>query len=71
MAVVRVSGQDLTPSDAREIAEYLKTCNIDYERWQAGFPVAADATAEEKSLRRTGDRREIHALSVNCGFPFV
>ncbi len=47
MAVVRVSDQDLTLRDDREIAEYLKTCNIDYERWQAGFPVAADATAEE------------------------
>ena len=46
MAVVRIYDQDRTLTEKEEIARYLATCGIDYERWQPRHPVANDAPAE-------------------------
>jgi 1,2-dihydroxy-3-keto-5-methylthiopentene dioxygenase len=46
MAVLRIYDQDRTLTDNEEIASYLATCGIDYERWQPSHPVAEDAPAE-------------------------
>src|SRR5215475_11148323 len=46
MAVLRIYEQDRTLTDEQQIAKYLATCGIDYERWQPSHPVAEDAPAE-------------------------
>ena len=45
MAVIRITDQDRTINDQQEIAAYLATCGIDYERWTA-HDVPADAPAQ-------------------------
>jgi len=46
MALVRIFDPDRTLTGEPEIASYLATCGIDYERWQPSHPVAEDAPAE-------------------------
>ena len=47
MALVRIFDEDRTLTNQQEIAAYLATCGIDYERWLPNHPVADDAPAEE------------------------
>jgi 1,2-dihydroxy-3-keto-5-methylthiopentene dioxygenase len=47
MAVVRIPSEDRTLSDPVEIAEYLATCGIDYERWLPREAVSPEAPPEE------------------------
>ena len=65
MALVRIIEEDRTLSDSQAIAEYLKTCGIDYEQWQLGYPVAADAPAEEILSAYS---REIGELKARGGY---
>jgi len=46
MALVRIFDPDRTLTGEPEIASYLATCGIDFERWQPSHPVAEDAPAE-------------------------
>jgi len=46
MALVRICDEDRTLKDEQEIANYLATLGIDYERWQPEHIVAEDAPAE-------------------------
>lgn len=47
MAVVRVIEERSTITNPREIAVYLKGCNIDYEQWQTAYPIEDDTPSEE------------------------
>lgn len=48
MAIVHVSEKHLTLKDSVEIADYLVSIGIDYERWDIGEPrVSVDASDEE------------------------
>jgi 1,2-dihydroxy-3-keto-5-methylthiopentene dioxygenase len=47
MAVVTIPDQERTITDLEQIKAFLAGIGIDYERWEAGASVAADAPAEE------------------------
>jgi 1,2-dihydroxy-3-keto-5-methylthiopentene dioxygenase len=47
MALVRIPTEKRSIAGPAEIAKYLATMGIDYERWEAGEPVAQSAPAEE------------------------
>jgi 1,2-dihydroxy-3-keto-5-methylthiopentene dioxygenase len=47
MAVVRIADENKTLIVFQEVKQYLAGMGIDYERWNASRPVAADAPAEE------------------------
>ena len=47
MAVVTVPDKNLVLSEEKEIADYLATIDIDYERWENEKNVSADASADE------------------------
>ncbi|HEY0366230.1 MAG TPA: cupin domain-containing protein [Pyrinomonadaceae bacterium] len=47
MAVVSIPDQNRTLRNLEEIAEYLSTIGIDYERWDTSHPVPPNATAEQ------------------------
>lgn len=47
MAVVRIPDENRSLTDRAEIARYLASIGIDYERWEPGEPVATSAPAEE------------------------
>jgi len=47
MAVVRIVDEERTLREIPEIAAYLSTLGIAYERWEPSRPVAADAPAAE------------------------
>jgi 1,2-dihydroxy-3-keto-5-methylthiopentene dioxygenase len=47
MAVVTVPDKNLVLRDEKEIADYLASINIDYERWENVKNVSADASADE------------------------
>ena len=65
MAIVRIADQDRTLTEEREIAAYLATCDIDYERWTPSHTLAADAPAEE-ILSAYGE--EIERLKARGGY---
>src|SRR5262247_1696521 len=65
MAVVRIYDQDRTLTEKEEIARYLATCGIDYERWQPRHPVANDAPAE---VILCAYQNEIEQLKVRGGY---
>ncbi|HSS18936.1 MAG TPA: hypothetical protein VLL54_02575 [Pyrinomonadaceae bacterium] len=46
MAVVQIFDESRTLSDAKEVAEYLATCGIDYQRWSPSHAVAENAPPE-------------------------
>lgn len=47
MAVVTVPDKNLVLRDEKEIADYLASINIDYERWENVKNVSSDASADE------------------------
>ena len=47
MAIIRIPDENRTLHKVAEIKAYLASINIDYERWEAGQPVAPDAPPEE------------------------
>src|SRR5262245_64973670 len=47
MAYIRIPDENRTLSDQTEVAQYLATFGIDYERWNPAQPVAAGASSEE------------------------
>jgi 1,2-dihydroxy-3-keto-5-methylthiopentene dioxygenase len=47
MALVRIPAERRSLTESAEIASYLATMGIDYERWEASEPVAQSAPAEE------------------------
>ena len=47
MAIVNVPDKNLTLRDSREIADYLATIGIDYERWETNREVSPDASEAE------------------------
>ena len=47
MALVRIPTEKRSIAEPAEIAKYLATMGIDYERWEAGEPVAQSAPTEE------------------------
>jgi 1,2-dihydroxy-3-keto-5-methylthiopentene dioxygenase len=47
MAIVTIPDENRTLRDAGEIAEYLSSLGIDYERWDPAHPVSANAPAEQ------------------------
>jgi 1,2-dihydroxy-3-keto-5-methylthiopentene dioxygenase len=47
MALVRIPAEKRSIAEPAEIANYLATMGIDYERWEASQPVAQSAPAEE------------------------
>lgn len=47
MALVRIPDEKRSLTEPAEIAGYLATMGIDYERWQATVPIAQSAPAEE------------------------
>lgn len=47
MAVVTVPDKNLVLREEKEIADYLATIGIDYERWENVKKVSADASADE------------------------
>jgi 1,2-dihydroxy-3-keto-5-methylthiopentene dioxygenase len=47
MAVVTIPDKNLTLTDAAEIKDRLAAIGIDYERWENGAKVSADASPEE------------------------
>jgi 1,2-dihydroxy-3-keto-5-methylthiopentene dioxygenase len=47
MALVRIPAEKRSIAEPAEIASYLATMGIDYERWEPSAPVAQSAPAEE------------------------
>lgn len=47
MALVRIPDENRSIAQASEIASYLATVGIDYERWETSVPVPESAPAEE------------------------
>jgi 1,2-dihydroxy-3-keto-5-methylthiopentene dioxygenase len=47
MAIVRIPGENRTLHEIADITAYLASIQIEYERWEAAHPVAADAPSEE------------------------
>lgn len=47
MALMRIPDEKRSLTEPAEIAGYLATMGIDYERWQATVPIAQSAPAEE------------------------
>ena len=65
MAVVRVPEENRTISEPAAIQQFLAAAGIDYERWEAGHPVGADAPAEEILAAY---QQEIEALKKSGGY---
>jgi 1,2-dihydroxy-3-keto-5-methylthiopentene dioxygenase len=65
MALVQIFHEGRTVTGAQEIADYLRACGIDYERWQPAHPVGEDATPEE-ILQAYAN--EIEALKARGGY---
>lgn len=47
MALVRIPSENRTITEPSEIAAFLATAGIQFERWEASIPVANNAPAEE------------------------
>ncbi len=65
MAIVTIPNENRTIQDQNEVADYLSTIGIDYERWEPGRQVAEDAAAEEVLAAYTV---EIEALKARGGY---
>ncbi len=65
MAIVTIPDEDRTIKDPHEIADYLASIGIDYERWEPSHPIAAGAPAEE-ILAAYSD--EIEKLKARGGY---
>ena len=65
MALVQIFNEGRTLTDAQEVAEYLTTVGIDYERWLPDHPVSADAPPED-ILRAYSN--EIEELKARGGY---
>jgi 1,2-dihydroxy-3-keto-5-methylthiopentene dioxygenase len=47
MAIVTIPDENRTLEDPSSVTEYLSSIGIEYERWDTGRPVAANAPAEQ------------------------
>lgn len=65
MALVTIPDENKTLTDRREIAAYLTTVGINYERWLPSHTVAADAAPEEILRAYAG---EIEKLKARGGY---
>ena len=65
MALVTICDDDRTLSDDNEVAAYLGSVGIDYERWTPAHPVALDAPGDEILGAYA---QEIETLKVRGGY---
>jgi 1,2-dihydroxy-3-keto-5-methylthiopentene dioxygenase len=65
MAVVTIPDENRTLTEAKEITDYLKSIDIDYERWQPEHEISAGAPAEEVLTAYT---KEIEKLKAQGGY---
>ncbi len=65
MALLRIFDQDRTLTDGQEIAIYLATCGIDYERWRPSHAVADDAPGDAILCAYS---KEIEQLKARGGY---
>jgi 1,2-dihydroxy-3-keto-5-methylthiopentene dioxygenase len=65
MAIVTIADENRTIKDAQEIADYLASIGIDYERWDTSRYVKPDATAEQILAAYSG---EIEKLKARGGY---
>lgn len=65
MAVVTVPDKNLVLREEKEIADYLATIGIDYERWDNEKNVSADASADEILAAYAG---EIEKMKAKGGY---
>jgi 1,2-dihydroxy-3-keto-5-methylthiopentene dioxygenase len=65
MAILSIPDEQRTIQDQYEIAGYLRSIGIDYERWEPSHPVASDASAKE-ILEAYGE--EIERLKNEGGY---
>lgn len=78
MALVRIPTEKRSIAEPAEIAKYLATMGIDYERWEASEPVAQSAPAEEilaayapqiERLKAQGGYVTADVIDVNSATP--
>src|SRR5262245_30512655 len=65
MAIVNIPDKGLTLNDPTEVAGYLASIDIDYERWDASHDVSPDATDDEILAAYAG---EIDVLKAKGGY---
>jgi 1,2-dihydroxy-3-keto-5-methylthiopentene dioxygenase len=65
MATIRIPSEERTVTEHRDVVSYLSKLGIDYERWDVGNRVAADAPAETV-LAAYG--QEIERLKARGGY---
>jgi 1,2-dihydroxy-3-keto-5-methylthiopentene dioxygenase len=65
MALVQIFDEHRTLTEPNEVADYLKTCGIDYEVWPARHSVSADAPAAEILCAY---EKEIEELKARGGY---
>ena len=78
MAIVTIPDENRTIEDQNEIADYLATIEIEYERWEPKQQIAAGASAEDilaayaaeiETLKARGEYVTADVIDVNAGTP--
>jgi 1,2-dihydroxy-3-keto-5-methylthiopentene dioxygenase len=78
MAIVTIPDENRTIQDKNEIADYLATIDIDYERWEPKQQIAAGASADDilaayaaeiETLKARGGYVTADVIDVNPGTP--
>ena len=78
MAIVTIPDENRTLNDQDAVAKFLSTVGIDYERWEASFPIASDAQTEEilaaysaeiDKLKTRGGYVTADVIDVNANTP--
>jgi 1,2-dihydroxy-3-keto-5-methylthiopentene dioxygenase len=78
MAIVTIPDENRTIQDKNEIADYLATIDIDYERWEPKQEIAAGASADDilaayaaeiETLKARGGYVTADVIDVNPGTP--
>jgi len=65
MAVIQIPDEKRTLNSEREVADYLATIGVQYERWEAAQAISVDASNEEILAAYSG---EIEALKAQGGY---
>ena len=47
MAIIKIPAENTTLTDARDVAAFLESRGIEYERWMPNRELAPDASAED------------------------
>ena len=78
MAIVTIPDENRTIQDQNQIADYLATIGIDYERWEPKRQIAGSASAEDilaayageiETLKARGGYVTADVIDVNPGTP--